>query len=107
MLCEPLVTVKHSCQKMPFAPSMSPVDVFVPVQSLVSGNFCLKYESSCDLSCWSFCGGRCWPLPTVMEPSPFGLCTVMLWSSLLFSVQTLGMSTDSAAFDSVPFDVPP
>src|SRR5713226_5191022 len=31
----------------------------------------------------------------------------MLWSSLLITVQPLGTSTDSLAFDAVPVDVPP
>jgi len=47
------------------------------------------------------------PLPTVIDPSPFGLCSVMLWSSLLITVQPFGTKTDSLAFDAVPGDVPP
>src|ERR1700694_5145003 len=101
MLWPPADSVKHSCQKIPDAPLREPVVVLLPAQFFVSGYLPLKKLSTVSLFCWALCAGLDAPLPTVTEPSPFGLLTVMLSSSLLSTVQPRGRMNVSPLLDAV------
>src|SRR5579859_440274 len=103
-LCAPLVSVKHSSQKIPFSPLMLPVLTLLPEHALVSGNFCRKYLSIVSLFCCAVWGGLDVPAPMVMPPSPLGLSSVTVSLSLLATLHPEGIVTVSLSFDT---ELPP
>src|SRR5438270_3775540 len=95
----PLVSVKHSVQKMPFTPAIAPVSVPLPLQGPASAYFAASCLSIWSLSCCAVAGGLSAPLAIVSAPSLFGLWRLIEFASLLTTCQPSGTPTISESLE--------